>query len=71
MDGTIEGWGFTGLELVWVAAEVVVAGGSGFGFWGAQVGVIRVGVNHHVAGVESDDGVGMGGCIVEQAQAGF
>ena len=71
MDWAVERWGFTWLELVWVAAEAVVAGGPGFGFWGAQVGGIRVGVNHHVAGVESDDGIGMGGCIVEQAQAGF
>ena len=28
-------------------------------------------MDHHVAGVESDDGIRMGGCIVEQAQAGF
>ena len=37
VDGTIEGWGFTGLELGWVAAKVVVAGASVFGLGGAQV----------------------------------
>ena len=70
MDWAIQRWGFTGLELVWVAAEAVIACCPRFGLWSTEVGGVRVGVGHHVTGVESDGGVEMGGCI-EQAQADF
>ena len=52
-----------------VVAEEVESAGSRASFGGGKVGAITVLVVAHGRGVVADDGVGMGGCAVEQLDA--
>ena len=71
MDWAIQWWALAWLEFGWVRAKEVVPSGLGFGFGLAEVGGVGVFPVNYVAGVESDLGIGVGFCIVEEATAGF
>jgi len=70
MEGSIERCG-EAMEFVGMGAEPKETSGSGASIGLREVGGIGVIVEDHVAGNEFDDAIGMGGCIVEQVNAGM
>lgn len=75
VDGTVVGWRGIGWIRAFggvfgVTAQVVVASSAGACFWGREIGGVAVAVQNHVAGSESDSGVGMGGAVVEELYDG-
>ena len=65
MEGTVER-GAEAIELVRMVAEEEETRGAGAGLGLGKVGSVSVVVEDHVTGEVLDDGIRMGGCVVEQ-----
>jgi len=70
MEGSIERRS-EAMEFVGVGAKPKETSGSGASVGLREIGGICVVVEDHVTGKEFDDSFGMGGCIVEQVNAGM
>jgi len=55
----------------WLIAEIVIAAGSGASFWLGKVGGIALDVQDHVAGMVTEDSIGVSGSIVEEPGGSF